>query len=168
MESQQPQVETGADNPTLARLEDQIRWYDRRSARSQRLFKWLKFVTIFSAAAIPILVAVDVSAYVAAVLGGVIAVSEGLQHVNQYQQNWIMYRSTAEALKHEKFLYLAGAAHYAAAETPSRCSRSGSRVSSRKNTLNGSRRARKSSRPSTECGRHPRIQPRWSSLARRC
>jgi hypothetical protein len=118
MESQQPQVETGADNPTLTRLEEQIRWYDRRSARSQRLFKWLKFVTIFSAAAIPILVAVDVSAYVAAVLGGVIAVSEGVQHVNQYQQNWIMYRSTAEALKHEKFLYLAGAAHYAAAENP--------------------------------------------------
>jgi hypothetical protein len=29
-----------------------------------------------------------------------------------------MYRSTAEALKHEKYLYLAEAAHYAAAENP--------------------------------------------------
>jgi hypothetical protein len=107
-----------ADNPTLARLEDQIRWYDERSARSQRVYKWLKFVTIFSAAAIPILVVFDVPTYVAALLAGVIAVSEGVQQVNQYQQNWIMYRSTAEALKHEKYLYLAGAAHYAAAESP--------------------------------------------------
>jgi hypothetical protein len=107
-----------ADNPTLARLEEQIRWYDERSARSQRVYKWLKFVTIFSAAAIPILVVFDVPTYVAALLAGVIAVSEGVQQVNQYQQNWIMYRSTAEALKHEKYLYLAGAAHYAAAENP--------------------------------------------------
>lgn len=118
MQSERSTGETRADSPTLLRLDDQIRWYDQRSARSQRLFKWLKFVAIFSAAAIPILVAFEVSAYVAALLGGVIAVSEGMQHVNQYQQNWIMYRSTAEALKHEKYLYLGGAAHYAASENP--------------------------------------------------
>jgi hypothetical protein len=43
---------------------------------------------------------------------------ESILHLNQYQQNWITYRSTAEALKHEKFLYLARAAHYASAAKP--------------------------------------------------
>ena len=50
---------------------------------------------------------------VAGALGGVVLVLEGIQHLNQYQQNWAAYRSTAEALKHEKYLYVARAAHYA-------------------------------------------------------
>ena len=101
-----------ADNPTLARLEDQIRWYDERSARSQRVYKWLKFVEIVAAAAIPLLAGFGTPVEVLAVLGALIVVLEGLQHVNQYQSNWITYRSTCEALKHEKFLYLAGAGPY--------------------------------------------------------
>jgi hypothetical protein len=39
-------------------------------------------------------------------------VLEGLQQLGQYQHNWITYRSTCEALKHEKYLYLAGAGPY--------------------------------------------------------
>lgn len=102
-------------DPTLRRLENQIHWYSGKSTRSQRLFKWLKFVEIVSGAAIPVLVAIGVSDVVAAVLGAVIVVLEGLQHVNQYQSNWVSYRSTAEALKHEKFLYLGRAGPYTTA-----------------------------------------------------
>jgi len=40
---------------------------------------------------------------------------EGLQQLNQYHHNWITYRSTAEALKHEKYLFLSKAGPYAAA-----------------------------------------------------
>jgi hypothetical protein len=43
---------------------------------------------------------------VTAGLGVLITVLEGLLHLNQYQQNWINYRSTCEALKHEKYIYL--------------------------------------------------------------
>jgi hypothetical protein len=32
--------------------------------------------------------------------------------LNQFQASWIAYRSTCEALKHEKFLYLAQAGPY--------------------------------------------------------
>jgi hypothetical protein len=46
------------------------------------------------------------------VLGALIVVLEGLQHVNQYQSHWITIRSRCEALKHEKFLYLGGAGPY--------------------------------------------------------
>jgi Protein of unknown function (DUF4231) len=32
-----------------------------------------------------------------------------VHHLNQCQKTWLDYRSTAEALKHAKFLFLAGA-----------------------------------------------------------
>ncbi|MGH6936240.1 MAG: DUF4231 domain-containing protein, partial [Methylocella sp.] len=51
-------------------------------------------------------------------LGVLIAVIEGLQQLYQYQANWIAYRSTCEALRHEKFLFLGAAGPYAAAADP--------------------------------------------------
>ena len=43
---------------------------------------------------------------------------EGLQQLQQYQQNWTTYRATCERLKHEEFLFLATAGPYAAAPKP--------------------------------------------------
>ena len=43
---------------------------------------------------------------------------EGLQQLQQYQQNWTTYRSTCERLKHEKYLYLAQAGPYTKAPRP--------------------------------------------------
>lgn len=51
-------------------------------------------------------------------MGASIALLEGLQQLNQYHQNWITFRSTAEALKHEKFLFLSTAGPYAEATNP--------------------------------------------------
>jgi hypothetical protein len=45
-------------------------------------------------------------------LGVVITILEGLLHLNQYQENWIAYRSTCESLKHEKYTYLGKASPY--------------------------------------------------------
>ena len=101
-----------AGDPIFDRLEKEIEWYSGKSSRCQQLYKWLKFVEILAAAAIPLLAAFDAPVEVLAILGAVIVVLEGLQHVNQYQSNWITYRSTCEALKHEKFLYLARAGPY--------------------------------------------------------
>jgi hypothetical protein len=36
----------------------------------------------------------------------------GREHVALFQEHWITYRSTAEALKHERYLYLAQAGPY--------------------------------------------------------
>lgn len=44
--------------------------------------------------------------------GGAIAVAEAIQHMNQYSTLWVMYRSTAERLQHEKFLFLSVAGQY--------------------------------------------------------
>lgn len=105
-------LDSAAVDPTLARLDDQIAWYDRKSVYAQRTFKQLKVAELAAAAAIPVIAAFGVTAAVGAILGAVVVVLEGVQHLNQFQSNWITYRSTAEALKHEKYLHLAGAQPY--------------------------------------------------------
>ena len=100
-------------DPTFQRLEEQIEWYDRKSKHSQRLFKLVKAAQLIAAAAIPVVATFSVHPAVSAALGALIVVLEGFQQLNQYQQNWSAYRSTSESLKHEKYLYLAGAGPYA-------------------------------------------------------
>jgi hypothetical protein len=105
-------------NPTLDRLDNQIDWYDKKSGASQRTYKWLKAVTMVSAALVPVLSVQEWGRPYSAALGIIIVLSEGFQQLNQYQANWIAYRSTCEALKHEKYLYLAHAGPYASSDTP--------------------------------------------------
>ena len=102
-------------SPTLQRLDDQIAWYSKKSRRSQFWFKCLKIIQFVTAGLIPLIVVFGVPSpeKVSAVLGLVILIVEGLQQLNQYQANWISYRSTCEALKHEKYLFLAQAGPYA-------------------------------------------------------
>jgi Protein of unknown function (DUF4231) len=108
-----------SDDPTMQHLDDQIEWYEKRSAQSQRLFKLLKIVVIAAAALIPFLAGITtVPAWVTGGLGMLIAITEGVQQLNQYHANWISYRSTSEALKHEKYLYLGKAGPYVTAKDP--------------------------------------------------
>jgi hypothetical protein len=113
---------TAAFQPTIA-------WYEGRSARAQSIYTRLKIVQIIVGALIPFVagfqeqlkavLAADLTllpALLIAALGVIVVVLEGLQHLNQYQKNWLTYRSTAEALKHDKFLFLADAGPYARVE----------------------------------------------------
>jgi hypothetical protein len=102
---------------TLDRLEDQAKWYGRRSKRAQRLYKCIKIVEIVAAALIPFLTGRAFSHHDAVIggLGVLITILEGVLQLNQYQQIWTTYRATAEALTHEKYLFLAVAGPYAAA-----------------------------------------------------
>lgn len=103
---------------TLDRMQEQIEWYDRRSEDSQKAYKRLKICTVAAAALIPVAARIEGASWVTAGLGVLIVVLEGLQQLNQYQSNWIAYRSTCENLKHEKYLYLAKAGVYATAGDP--------------------------------------------------
>src|SRR5499427_579927 len=98
---------------TWGRLEDQLQWYDIKAGQNQRRYKWLKVLEIAVAAALPVVAAVHSPVWVTGGLAAVVVVLEGIQHIFQFQENWITYRSTAEALKHERYLYLAHAAQYA-------------------------------------------------------
>lgn len=99
-------------SPTMARLDDQINWYDSKSGVNQEWYKRLKVGVIAASATIPLAAALAAPAWVAAGLGVAIVVTEGLQQLNKHQELWIAYRSTAEALKHEKYLFLGRAGPY--------------------------------------------------------
>jgi len=119
--------ETSQPDFAMERIEDQINWYDKKSGYNQRMFKGMKTITIVVSLLIPLFATfaaykgnIDGKfiALVTGVLGAIIVLLEAVQQLNQYQHNWITYRSTAEALKHEKYLYLSHAGPYAAAENP--------------------------------------------------
>lgn len=101
-------------HPAWTRLEDQLNWYDAKSVRCQRLYKSLKFIQISLAVLIPVYSHLDVAIakWATSIAGALIAVLEGMQHLNQYSMLWVTYRATAERLKHEKFLFLSGAGPY--------------------------------------------------------
>ncbi len=125
MSTPAPAPQLDLTDPVFARLQEQIDWYDRKSMLNQRVFKRIKVTEIVAAALIPFLSALKLSnsAHAGAinagltalvtVLGVLITVLEGLLHLNQYQQNWITYRSTCEQLKHEKYVFLGNAPPYA-------------------------------------------------------
>ena len=104
-------------SPTCEQLEDQIGWYDRKSQSAERWHKVLKLIQMTATALIPLVAIFGAPEpeRISAVLALVALILEGAQQLNQYQQNWIGYRSTCEALKHEKHLYLAGAGPYVGA-----------------------------------------------------
>ena len=92
------------------RFEDQIRWYSKKSQFNQKWHNLLKLAEIISASFIPFIAGmtdnIPYSAWIIGGLGVVIAVSAGAGSLYKFQENWIQYRTTAETLKHEKYLYL--------------------------------------------------------------
>lgn len=104
------------------RVEDQINWYDRKSAWNQWWFKLLRIVEIVAAALIPLLTAfppvvekLDMK-YVIGALGVLITVVAGILALFQFQERWTEYRTTAESLKKEQFLFLTRADPYTAGD----------------------------------------------------
>lgn len=113
-----PRVINSTASPALERVRDQIGWYDRKSRYNQRWFKALKICQIVTAALIPVAATGSIDDWIVGAAGASIVVLESLQQLQQYQQNWITYRATCERLKHEQFLFLAGAGPYASAPDP--------------------------------------------------
>lgn len=108
-----PAIGTTDEEPDSGypRLEQQIRWYDTKSGEAQRNYKWVKYAELTLGVAIPIS-ALAWSGIATAIIGAVAFMLEGLQQVNQWQHNWITYRSTCEALRHEKYSYLGRSGSY--------------------------------------------------------
>ncbi|MBQ4878206.1 DUF4231 domain-containing protein [Pseudoalteromonas luteoviolacea] len=100
----------------IERLEDQITWYDTKSKSNQRWFKSLRVIELVSAAIIPFIAgyseSVPYGTVVIGALGVVIAICAGLASLNKYQENWLMYRTTCETLRHEKYLFMTNTRPY--------------------------------------------------------
>jgi hypothetical protein len=88
------------------RLIEQQRWYSAESSAAQRAYKRVKLLQIVVGAAVPVaaLIAPQVAT---AVIAAIVVVAESLQQLFRWHTDWLLYRSTSEALKHEQFQYLA-------------------------------------------------------------
>jgi hypothetical protein len=111
-----------SNQPTWKRLLDQIDWYDNKSQTCQWWYKTLKLVQISIAVSIPLMSQLpwDYAKWITSIGGSLIAIIEGIQHMNQYSTLWVTYRSTAERLKHEKYLFLGQAGPFRGLDEESR------------------------------------------------
>jgi hypothetical protein len=108
----------GLEERVPARLAEELRWYDAHARDNQRWYRAIKIVQLVAAALVPVMAGVGVSAWITGGLGSAIVVMEGIQQLYQFQEHWIAYRSTWEALRREQHLYDASAGDYAAAPSP--------------------------------------------------
>jgi len=108
-----------ADDVTLGRLDDQLAWYDRKAGSNRRWYLTLRITVIVAAAVVPLFSLLNFK-FVTSALGALIVIVEGIQQLNNFHDNWLRYRATAEDLKHEKYLYAAGAGAYRAADDAKR------------------------------------------------
>jgi hypothetical protein len=98
--------------PAGQRLQDQLEWYDGKSIAAQRSYKRFKVVQLIISASVPVLAALSAPPAATASAAAAVVVAEGVVQLNQWQTTWVQYRATAEALKHEKYLYLSSAGPY--------------------------------------------------------
>ena len=97
------------------RVDDQLRWYEAKSASHKRWYYRLQLVTLVFAVTVPIVALSSSEAwtrYLTAISGAIAALSAGVGSLYQLREQWLDYRSTAEALKYERFRFLAGAEPY--------------------------------------------------------
>ena len=92
------------------RVEDQIKWYEKKSAINKKYYLWSNASIIVFAALIPFLAGlseqeVDWPKYVIAILGVLTATLTGISALYKFQEKWATYRITGESLKREKLLY---------------------------------------------------------------
>lgn len=94
----------------LNRIDDQINWYDKNSARSKRKATIVKIIVMGLSAFIPVLTNLGLENTLAKVFISVIAAfitfTEGFSSFKKYNENWIEYRRVCETIKHEKFMFI--------------------------------------------------------------
>ena len=107
----------GREDYIVQRLEDQISWYDDKAGWNQRWFRRLQVFIIVAGALVPFVSGLGSTASVwddafVGVLGVLIAALTAVLGLYKFQENWVQYRTTAESLKREKYIFLAGVHPY--------------------------------------------------------
>lgn len=106
------------DNYLKGRYENQVQWYDGRSALYKRCYHCFQWATIILSSALPasiMLIPDDDKIYVVA-LSVILAIATSAMKSFKFQENWISYRTIAESLRKEVHYYNAGANGYSISE----------------------------------------------------
>ena len=100
------------------RYQDQIEWYSKKSSQNKRYYQRFQWIIIVISASLPgrILIIPAKWEFITVLFSVVLAITTAAVKTFRFQENWINYRTVAEALKKEKHYYNAGAIEYATAE----------------------------------------------------
>lgn len=102
-------------DPVLTATDAQIRWYDTNSQRSRIMHFRLRTAQLVFAAMIPItqVPAAAVGWRIAAAsLGGLIALSQGVDTLHHYGDHYVAWRATCQRMLRERQLFAAEAGPY--------------------------------------------------------
>lgn len=98
------------------RVENQVHFYESKSALNKQYYLFFKIAQLTAATLLPFfsvfLSEYSWMKYVIAFLGSVVTILEGVMATGKYHEKWIIYRSTAETLLQEKYLFLMQAGSY--------------------------------------------------------
>jgi Protein of unknown function (DUF4231) len=101
-------------------LERLIAWYRHKSATNRRAFVGLRVSDLLAAAAIPVMAIAHAVGWLAGGLGCLVLVLESVVQAGQFQSNWRVYGSAAEALTQERYLFVSSAGPYSGSNDPAR------------------------------------------------
>ncbi len=102
------------------RVENQIEWYGRMSGWNKKWFIIFQIATLIASGSVPVFAIFSNSMWAritVAILGSATAITTGIVSLYQFREHWIDYRTTAESLKHEKYMYQTGTGPYAGDDT---------------------------------------------------
>ena len=98
-----------------SRVDEQLAWYELKSSVNKTWhYRW-QVIALIATALIPVfaLSSDDIKTRIAVACFGVLAaIASGVMSMYQFRDQWTDYRSTAERLKYEKFLFLTGSVPY--------------------------------------------------------
>jgi uncharacterized protein DUF4231 len=98
------------------RLEEQINWHSKKARHNKLRFRLYQIITFSASAIIPIINVANIGDFqtrlISSVLGGIIAIAAGITQLEKYQENWILYRTSSELLKKEKYFFENGVGEY--------------------------------------------------------
>lgn len=96
------------------RYEDPLRWYDRKAVACKRNHDVLQTITITCSVLAPVLVlALDPDwKLLPAAASAAVAVSVGIMAAFKIREKWINYRTAAENMRSEYWLYKTGSGPY--------------------------------------------------------
>lgn len=98
------------------RVDDSISWYDAKSTVSKHYYNRAKAAQIVLSLIVPLLSGFandhPVLNYIIGIIGFAVAIITGMLNLFKYQDKWTQYRTFAESLKREKFLFLTKAGIY--------------------------------------------------------
>ncbi len=104
-------------NYSEERLDVQIKWYSTKASENKSSFHRSQITIIIIGVLIPVVNIIDFASIeirmISAILGSIIVGITGIMQLKKYHENWIMYRSTEEAMKKEKYTYENSAGEYA-------------------------------------------------------